>query len=83
MIRKYASTQQTKWAQFLPYFEFAYNSAVHSTTGIAPFVAKLGRMPNVPVAMLMPTNRPDAPTDIRTKIYAKLRHKCNQFATEY
>ena len=69
MIRKYASTQQTKWAQFLPYFEFAYNSAVHSTTGIAPFVAELGRMPNIPIAMLMPIDRPDAPTDIRTKIY--------------
>ena len=69
MIRKYASTQQSKWAQFLPYFEFAYNSAVHSTTGIAPFVAELGRMPNIPIAMLVPVDRPDAPTDIRTKIY--------------
>ena len=64
MIRKYASIQQMKWAQFLPYFDFAYNSAVHSTTGIAPFVAELRQMPNIPIAMLMPTDCPDAPTDI-------------------
>ena len=69
MIRKYASTHHTRWAQYLPLFEFAYNSAVHSTTGVAPFVAELGRLPNIPIAMLTPVSRPDAPTDIRNKVY--------------
>ena len=54
MIRKFVRKNLTTWAAYLPLFEFAYNSAVHSITGVAPFVAELARMPLMPVAMLIP-----------------------------
>ena len=54
MIRKFVMSQHDQWAAYLPLFEFAYNSAVHAVTGVAPFVAELGRLPLMPVAMLLP-----------------------------
>ena len=54
MIRKFVRKNHTTWATLLPLFEFAYNSAVHTTTGVAPFVAKLTQMPLIPVTMLVP-----------------------------
>ena len=54
MIQKFVRKNHTTWATLLPLFEFAYNSAVHATTGVAPFVAKLARMPLMPVSMLVP-----------------------------
>ena len=54
MIRKFVMSQHDQWASYLPLFEFAYNSATHAVTEIAPFVAELGRLPIMPVAMLLP-----------------------------
>ena len=61
MIRKFVLKNHDTWACHLPLFEFAYNSAVHSTTGLAPFVAELARMPLMPVAMLVPEKDVPAP----------------------
>ena len=61
MIRKFVRKNLTTWAAYLPLFEFAYNSAVHSVTGVAPFVAELARMPLMPVAMLIPKSEPTVP----------------------
>ena len=66
MIRKFVRKNHVNWVSFLPLFEFAYNSAVHSTTGLAPFVAELARMPLMPVAMLIPeSDTPTPPRPIR------------------
>ena len=66
MIRKFVRKRHAEWATFLPLFEFAYNSAVHSVTGVAPFVAELARMPLLPVSMLIPQeNIPAPPRPIR------------------
>ena len=61
MIRKFVMTHHDQWASHLPLFEFAYNSATHSVTGVAPFVAELARMPRMPVAMLIPEKELPAP----------------------
>ena len=61
MIRKFVRKNHADWVSFLPLFEFAYNSAVHATTGLAPFVAELARMPLMPVAMLFPESDSPAP----------------------
>ena len=54
MIRKFVLKNHDTWAYHFPLFKFTYNSAVHSTTGLAPFVAELARMPLMPIAMLVP-----------------------------
>ena len=52
LIRKYTQAFPTRWAEFLPIFEFAYNRSIHSTTKVAPFVANSGYMPPVPAQLL-------------------------------
>ena len=49
IIRKFVRKNYQDWATHLPLFEFAYNSAVYATTGLAPFVAELVRMPLIPM----------------------------------
>ena len=61
MIRKFVTTHHENWATHLPLFEFAYNSATHAVTGVAPFVAELARMPRIPVAMLVPEKELEEP----------------------
>ncbi|CCO30490.1 Retrotransposable element Tf2 155 kDa protein type 1 [Rhizoctonia solani AG-1 IB] len=53
-LRAYASVNQNDWVKWLPMAQFAYNNAVHSSTGKSPFKALYGWEPaltpsNVPV----------------------------------
>ena len=66
MIRKFVRKNHSTWASMLPLFEFAYNSATHSTTGVVPFVAELARMPLLPVTILLPSaDNPPLPKTAR------------------
>ena len=42
-LRSYINYQQDDWVQWLPMAEFAYNNAVHASTGVTPFFAMMGR----------------------------------------
>ena len=69
MIRKFVQKNHSSWASYLPLFEFAYNSAVHTITGTAPFVAELARMPLMPVSLLVPEKAsPPPPRPIREQV---------------
>ncbi|CCO36023.1 hypothetical protein RSOLAG1IB_01051 [Rhizoctonia solani AG-1 IB] len=53
-LHAYASVNQNDWVKWLPMAQFAYNNAVHSSTGKSPFKALYGWEPaltpsNVPV----------------------------------
>ncbi|MCO5571291.1 hypothetical protein L7F22_025029 [Adiantum nelumboides] len=37
LLKCYGSKHKTKWEQYLPWVEYAYNNTVHSSTGKAPF----------------------------------------------
>jgi hypothetical protein len=45
MTRHYINYQQNNWDDLLPALEHAYNSSVHATTGLAPFMMKFGQIP--------------------------------------
>ena len=51
LIRKYVHAYPSKWAEYLPLFEFAYNGAVHAATGVTPFEADRGYKPAVPASI--------------------------------
>ncbi|KAF8748554.1 hypothetical protein RHS01_10770 [Rhizoctonia solani] len=55
-LRAYLGVNQRDWTRWLPMAEFAYNNAVHSSTGKTPFKALYGWEPT-----LTPSN---VPTDV-------------------
>jgi hypothetical protein len=44
MIRHYINYQQNNWDDMLPAFKHAYNSKVHATTVLAPFMMTFGQI---------------------------------------
>jgi hypothetical protein len=45
MIGHYINYQQNNWDELLPGLEHAYNSSVHATTELAPFMMTFGQIP--------------------------------------
>ncbi|KAL1915429.1 uncharacterized protein VTP21DRAFT_6887 [Calcarisporiella thermophila] len=62
MLRHYVSYRQDNWDEFLTPIEFAYNNAIHTTTGFSPFFLDLGRDPIIP-ANLQQTSQ--SPTNVQ------------------
>jgi transposase InsO family protein len=54
IIASYVSKEPTKWSDFLPSATFAYNTAVHSSTGYTPFYLMYGREATEPQDMIQP-----------------------------
>ena len=55
ILRHYINLKQTDWDLHLPAAEFAYNSAIHSSTGLSPFMANYGFQPHTPATLLQPS----------------------------
>src|SRR3984893_184294 len=49
-LRTYISHRQDDWAELLPFAEFAYNNAPHSSTGTSPFYTSTGFHPTISVS---------------------------------
>ncbi|KAI0993145.1 hypothetical protein K3495_g15038, partial [Podosphaera aphanis] len=45
-LRAYVNFEQNDWDEFLDLFEFSYNNSKHAATGMAPFFADQGYLPN-------------------------------------
>jgi hypothetical protein len=45
IIRHYISYQQNNWDDLFTALEHSYNSSVHATTGLAPFMMTFGQLP--------------------------------------
>ena len=71
LIRKYTQAYPTRWAEFLPIFEFAYNRSVHSTTRVQPFVAATGHLPPIPAQLLSTPRHLLEPNDVTLHIHVQ------------
>ncbi|QRW18194.1 Retrotransposable element Tf2 protein [Rhizoctonia solani] len=58
-LRAYSGINQRDWTRWLPMVEFAYNNAVHSSTGKTPFKALYGWEPSLTPSNI-PTDVPEA-----------------------
>ena len=56
MLRAYISDDLSDWALCLHILEFAYNNAVHSSTGTTPLFLLYGFHPRTPLDFLKPSN---------------------------
>ncbi|KAF8753979.1 hypothetical protein RHS01_06513 [Rhizoctonia solani] len=70
-LRAYSGINQKDWVRWLPMAEFAYNNAVHSSTGKSPFKALYGWEPALTPSNV-PTNVPEA-DDLATQMEAQWR----------
>ncbi|KAF8700017.1 hypothetical protein RHS03_06926, partial [Rhizoctonia solani] len=68
-LRAYLGINQKDWVRWLPMAEFAYNNAVHSSTGKSPFKALYGWEPALTPSNI-PTNVPEA-NDLATEMEAQ------------
>lgn len=48
LIRSFAANDPQNWVELLPMLEFAYNSSFHATIKTTPFMADIGRNPQMP-----------------------------------
>jgi hypothetical protein len=49
MLHAYVANKPTKWEQYLPLLEFAYNNSRHTSTGYSPFMLMYGFQPRAPI----------------------------------
>ena len=64
MVKTYVNDEHDDWDEFLPQLEFAYNTAVHATTGFTPYELMFGRMPKVPLDLILTRPEIDFPVTI-------------------
>ncbi|QRW23611.1 Retrotransposable element Tf2 protein [Rhizoctonia solani] len=70
-LQAYSGVNQKDWVKWLPMAEFAYNNAVHSSTGKSPFKALYGWEPSLTPSNV-PTDIPEA-DDLATQMESQWR----------
>ena len=68
------------WEHLLPPMAFAYNTAVHSTTGLSPYFLTFGVQPNLPG--LVPASLDESDNNLRLQALQRARDAAHVHSTE-
>ena len=77
-LRAYVGDNQTDWDVYAPAISFAYNTQVHSTTGMRPFDLVLSRDISSLTLEQPPQDEAVEPKQIRKRWLNKLQHLMKQ-----
>ena len=55
MLRCFIQEKLDDWDEYLEPLAFAYNTAVHATTGVSPFQMLFDQLPRLPVDLIFPS----------------------------
>ena len=75
MLRAY-STQHRDWERLAPALEYAYNDAIHESTGHSPFELEYGQAPYTPLQMALGLDSDPAatgPAKFRVEVSSRLK----------
>jgi transposase InsO family protein len=61
-LKAYIASDPKHWDRHLPLAEFTYNASRHKALKTAPFIADIGRIPNLPLDLQLPTRPRSART---------------------
>ena len=75
MLWKYCQENPRNWANCLDQVLFAYRTSVHSATGFAPFFLDKGRLPRLPLNIVMGTDVKDILGDNFSQAAYTLYHR--------
>ncbi|MGL5995490.1 MAG: hypothetical protein ACRC1I_03045, partial [Pseudomonas proteolytica] len=76
LLRTAVDSNKANWLQSLPYVEFAYNRATHSTTGLSPFEICYGFNPCTPLDMIpLPPERMEDQNGVAKAEYVRKLHE--------
>ena len=83
MLRVLIKKNLKEWEECLPHVEFAYNTAVHSTTNMCPFEVVYGFKPLAPIDLLpLPLQERSNMEASKCASYVKKIHEKNKEAIE-
>ena len=74
LIRVFCDREDPEWVHYLPSATLAYNSKMHSSTGITPFSGMFGRECRLPIDLIIPT-----PDDQSRDINVHVRETLDRF----
>ncbi|KAI0998619.1 hypothetical protein K3495_g9577 [Podosphaera aphanis] len=78
-LRSYVNFEQNNWDEYLDLFEFCWNNSKHAATGMAPFYADQGYLPNFQIKSEEPAD-PMTSESAANHAKKKMKHQDIEFS---
>lgn len=76
-LRMSLSRENTEWNRELPFFQMAYNTKVHASTGVTPSLAFMGREMSLPLDLMV------KPPEVREDLHQNVRSMMDRVRKMY